>query len=298
MAMARALTLRPPAKINLMLRVGPRQADGFHDVRTVLQTIALSDTVTYTPRSGPFALAARAPGVTADADNLVWRAAAALWRAAGRAGDPRDVHVKLEKVIPVGAGLGGGSADAAATLVALNRIWGLGLPRHDLARVASGLGADVPFFLVGGTAIGMGRGDEVYPLEDASRLGLVIIKPAFAVRTADAYGWLDADRAAGEAAAGRPGAAIGLGWASGPLALANDLEAPVARRQAGVGDAVEACLREGALGASMTGSGSAVFGVFSEAAAARAARRLRRPDWLVVPTHTIDRAEADRRMGL
>jgi 4-diphosphocytidyl-2-C-methyl-D-erythritol kinase len=296
--MARALTLRPCAKINLLLRVGPRRDDGFHDVRTILQTIGLADTLVMTPRSGPFVLAARSPGLAADRTNLVWRAAAALWRAAGRAGDPRDVHVKLEKVIPAAAGLGGGSADAAAALVGLNRIWSLGLSPRDLAQLAAELGSDVPFFLVGGTAIGLGRGDEVYPLEDAARLGVIVIKPAFSVNTADAYAWLDADRAGGQTQGdGRP-AEVSLGWVSGPVSLANDLQGPVARRHPGIVQAIEACQRAGALGAVMSGSGSAVFGLVPEATAARAARTLRRPDWLVLPAHTVGRTEARRRLGL
>ena len=118
--MSRTLVLRPPAKINLTLRVGPLRGDGFHDVRTLLQSIALSDTLTVTARRGPFALAAGGPGVPTDETNLVSRAAAALWRALGRDGEPRDAHVKLVKQIPLAAGLGGGSADAAAALVALN----------------------------------------------------------------------------------------------------------------------------------------------------------------------------------
>jgi 4-diphosphocytidyl-2-C-methyl-D-erythritol kinase len=296
--MARPLTLRPSAKINLLLRVGRVRDNGFHDVRTIIQSIGLSDTLVLTPRSGPFALAARAPGVTADRDNLVWRAAAAVWRAAGRAGDPRDVHVRLDKSIPVAAGLGGGSADAAAALVGLNTLWACGLSTRDLARLATELGADVPFFLVGGTAIGIGRGDEVYPLEDTATLGVVIIKPAFSVRTADAYGWLDADREAGHDAAGRAPMDVSVGWASGPVTVGNDLEPAVSRRHPGITEAIDACLRAGALGAAMSGSGSAVYALFPEAALGKAARGLRRPDWLVLPTRTLPRAEARRRTGL
>jgi 4-diphosphocytidyl-2-C-methyl-D-erythritol kinase len=296
--MARALTLHPPAKINLTLRVGTRRADGFHDVRTILQTIGDGGHARVHAAQGPFALASHAPGLAVDRTNLIWRAAAALWRAAERTGDPRDMHVRLDKVIPMAAGLGGGSADAAAALVGLNALWGLGLARRDLIRLAVELGADVPFFLVGGTVMAAGRGDEVYPLEDAERLGLVVIKPAFGVSTADAYGWLDADRAAGVAGGSRPPAELAVGWPSGPLALANDLEGPVARRHPGVQEAIDACLREGAMAAMMSGSGSAVFGVFIEAAVPKAATRLRRPDWLVLPTHTVGRAEASRRIGL
>ena len=130
--MARALVLRPSAKINLMLRIGQRQPDGYHDLRTLMQSIGISDTLTLTARRGPFALQTRAPGVPSDATNLVWRAADALWRSAGRTDAPRDVHVRLEKGIPSAAGLGGGSADAAAALVGFNAVWDLRRPRKEL----------------------------------------------------------------------------------------------------------------------------------------------------------------------
>jgi len=296
--MSRTLVLRPPAKINLTLRVGPLRGDGFHDVRTLLQSIALSDTLTVTARRGPFALAAGGPGVPTDETNLVSRAAAALWRALGRDGEPRDAHVKLVKQIPLAAGLGGGSADAAAALVALNVVWEGRRSRRDLARIGGTLGADVPFFLQGGTALGAGRGDEIYPVDDAARLGVVIIKPSFGVATADAYRWLDEDRAAGVADAPAVSREVDLGWAAGPIALVNDLQGPVARRHAPVDDIVETLAKAGALGAAMTGSGSAVFGLFPEAQAPRAARRLKRADWLVQVTRTLSRREAARRIGL
>src|SRR6188508_1107310 len=106
----RSLILRPSAKVNLMLRVGAAGADGYHDVRTLLQSISLHDTMTVSTRRGPFAISARAPGIPGERDNLIWRAAEQLWRAIGRSGDPRDAHVKLDKQIPMAAGLGGGSA--------------------------------------------------------------------------------------------------------------------------------------------------------------------------------------------
>jgi len=296
--MSRTVVLRPPAKINLTLRVGPLRGDGFHDVRTLLQSIALSDTLTVTARRGPFALAAGGPGVPTDETNLVSRAAAALWRALGRDGEPRDAHVKLVKQIPLAAGLSGGSADAAAALVALNVVWEGRRSRRDLARIGGTLGADVPFFLQGGTALGAGRGDEIYPVDDAERLGVVIIKPSFGVATADAYRWLDEDRAAGVADAPAVSREVDLGWAAGPIALVNDLQGPVARRHAPVDDIVDTLAKAGALGAAMTGSGSAVFGLFPEAQAPRAARRLKRADWLVQVTRTLSRREAARRIGL
>jgi 4-diphosphocytidyl-2-C-methyl-D-erythritol kinase len=296
--MSRTIVLRPSAKINLTLRVGPARSDGFHDVRTLMQSVALADTLTVTARRGPFVLSGGGPGVPADETNLVWRAAASLWRALGQPGGPRDAHVKLAKQIPAAAGLGGGSADAAAALVALNTIWGGRRSPSDLARLGAELGADVPFFLQGGTALGTGRGDEVYPVDDAARLSVVIIKPSFGVATAEAYRWLDEDRGARMAEDTTRAREVDLGWTAGPVALVNDLQAPVARRHPGIGEMVDALAREGTLGAAMTGSGSAVFGLFGESQAARAARRLQRPDWLVLVTRTLSRREAARRHGL
>jgi 4-diphosphocytidyl-2-C-methyl-D-erythritol kinase len=306
--MSRALLLKPSAKINLILRVGAARRDGYHDVRTLLQSIALSDTLTVTARRGPFSLAVRSPGVPDDRTNLVWKAADALWAAAGRDGQPRDAHVRLDKQIPPGAGLGGGSADAAAALVGLNRLWDLRVPRKTLFTIAAALGADVPFFLLGGTALGLDRGDEIYPVDDVSRFGVVIVKPSFSVATADAYGWFDADRSAGPtegpAAAGLTAGsaakvrAVDLGWPTGAIVPANDLQDPVARRHPEITAMVEACISEGALAAAMTGSGSAVFGLFPESVARRAATRLRRPEWLVLLTRTLTRREAARRVGM
>ncbi len=304
--MTRTLTLRPPAKINLTLRVGLRRDDGFHDVQTVMQTIGLCDELTFTETRRPLALSsargrvaagANGAAVPADRTNLVWRAAEALWRFAGKAGDPHGVTIKLTKRIPVAAGLGGGSADAAAALAGLNRLWRLKVPAADLLRIAATLGSDVPFFLSGGTAMGLGRGDDVFPLRELPRLGIVIIKPSFGIATADAYRWLDDDRAAGTRPVDTSARALNAGWTT-PLRLVNDLEPPVTRRHAGIAEAVEACERAGALAAAMTGSGSAVFGVFSIAAAPKAARKLRRSGWVVIPTRTVSSAETGRLVGL
>jgi 4-diphosphocytidyl-2-C-methyl-D-erythritol kinase len=292
--MARTLILQPSAKINLTLHVGPRRRDGYHDVRTLLQSVTLHDTLTVSARRGPFGLACRTPGVPADRTNLVWRAAEVLWTALGREGEPRDAHIKIEKAIPSQAGLGGGSADAAAALSGLNALWGARLPRRELMRLGATLGSDVPFFLQGGTALGVGRGQELYPVDDVGRMGVVIIKPSFGVATADAYGWLDADRAA---LGGRRNGDI-AGPAGVAAALSNDLMGPVARRHPAIDEIVQACLGCGALGAQMTGSGSAVFGLFAESAAAKAARQLKRSDWLVIVARTQSRREAASRMGL
>ncbi len=296
--MSRRVILRPPAKINLSLRVGAVGSDGLHEVHTLMQSISICDALTATPRKGPFVLAVKTPGVPADRTNLVWRAAEGLWRLVGRPGEPRDAHVGLEKVIPTQAGLGGGSADAAAALVALNIVWDLRRTLRDLRTVAAGLGADVPFFLQGGTAIGVGRGDEIYPVDDIARFGVLVVKPSFGVSTAAAYRWLDEDRARAAEPIESPDREVDVGWASGPIRVVNDLEAPVARRHPVVDELVAACRREGALVAGMTGSGSAVFGLFRESTLRVAAGRLRRPDWLVLSGRTLSRREASRRMGL
>lgn len=298
--MSRAIVLRPSAKVNLTLRVGPARDDGYHDVRTLIQSIALSDVLTLTARTGPFGLLSRSPGVPSDRSNLVWRAAELLWRDLGRAGDPRDAHIRLEKQIPVAAGLGGGSADAAAALVGLNQIWAGRRSRRDLAALAAALGSDVPFFLQGGTALGLGRGEELYPVDDVARLGVIVVKPSFGINTAEAYAWLDTDRAAGTDGSSGHGRRNELeaGWPGGPIVVENDLQGPVARRHPAINEMIAACVSQGAMVAAMSGSGSAVFAVFAESAAQRAVAKLHRPDWLVLLTRTLTRREATRRLGL
>jgi 4-diphosphocytidyl-2-C-methyl-D-erythritol kinase len=295
--MSRVLVLRPSAKINLTLRVGDCGADGYHDVRTLLQSISISDRLTLTPRKGPFTLVSRSPGVPTDATNLVWKAAARVWSAIGRSGEPRDAHVRLDKAIPVAAGLGGGSADAAAAVLGFHEIWGGRLSKPVLFALAAELGADVPFFLVGGTALGAGRGDELYPIDDVPRMNLVVMKPSFGVPTKDAYRWLDEDRTAGLHPT-RPLGTVDLGWTRGPIELKNDLEGPVARRHPMIDEMLGALKRAGATAAGMTGSGSAVFAVCPPALVKRGLARLARPDWLVVLCRTLTRREAARRMGL
>jgi 4-diphosphocytidyl-2-C-methyl-D-erythritol kinase len=299
----RRLVVRAPAKINLTLRVGPRQPDGYHDVETILQAIALTDALTVTAAQGPFTLEVNAPGVPADRTNLVWRAAEHLWQDAGRRGEPRDARVVLEKRVPAQAGLGGGSADAAAALVGLNRVWGLRRPVADLARLAASLGADVPFLFTGGAALGTGRGDRLHPLTDLRPFDVVLLVPRVGVATSDAYRWLDEDRAGHDSdrSSGTTRAAadaVAVGWPAGPLVLSNDLEASVVARTPIVGEALAACRKAGALGVSMTGSGSAVFGLFRRGGGRAASRRLRGPGWTAIVTRTLTRRESARQMAL
>jgi 4-diphosphocytidyl-2-C-methyl-D-erythritol kinase len=288
------LVTRAHAKVNLDLRVLGTRADGFHELRTVFQTIELHDTLTLEIHRGAFAVKCRMPGVPLDSSNLVWRAAAALWSALGRAGEPADVVITIDKAIPMQAGLGGGSADAAAALLGLARLWG-GAPVTLLREVASGIGADVAFFLSGGTALGLGRGEEIYPLVDLPPHWIVIIHPPFGVSTAEAYAWYDDDRTAGVKES-RELQILPVPWPTRAAQMINDLEPPVVRRHAEI-TALKASLRDaGAVAAAMSGSGSAVFGLFrSRAAAMRCVKPLSRGGNTAILTRTLTRAEYERR---
>jgi 4-diphosphocytidyl-2-C-methyl-D-erythritol kinase len=290
----RTLRIRAYAKINLALRVGALQADGFHPLQTVFQSLGLHDTLEITSRPGPFVLTCSDPGVPVDDGNLVTRAARALWSALGRAGEPRGVAIRLVKHIPMQAGLGGGSSDAASALSALAWLWERRAARADLAAIAARLGSDVPYFLLGGTALGLSRGGELYPLEDLPDRFVVLALPAFGVATADAYRWFDEERSRHSGVPRGAGTAIAA-WRGCPLAVGNDLEAPVARRHPEIGAARRVLEAVGAEAAAMTGSGSAVFGLFAaEAAARRAARAAAEAGFVALFTRTVDRRTCQR----
>jgi 4-diphosphocytidyl-2-C-methyl-D-erythritol kinase len=264
------------AKINLSLRVLGTRAGGYHELRTIFQSIALHDTLTIRSVRGPFQLTCDAPACPADETNLIWRAAAAMWKAAGRRGAPRNVAIDLQKRIPIQAGLGGGSSDAAAALRVLARRW-----RVNRARVrsaAKALGADVPYFLEGGTVLGVDRGDRLIPQADHPAAWVVVVLPDFGVSTKEAFTWFDQRRAAPKLAASDE-----QGWV-------NDLEAPVIERHPEIGRIISALRRSGATQAAMSGSGSAVFGLFSQQSAAnRAARGLSSPSRRTLVTRTLNR---------
>jgi 4-diphosphocytidyl-2-C-methyl-D-erythritol kinase len=280
--------------VNLDLRVLGTRADGYHELRTVLQSIELHDTLTCVERPGAFALKCRVSGVPLDDSNLVWRAAAALWRTLGRDGDPRDAVITIDKRIPMQAGLGGGSGNAAAALLALGRLWG-GAPVTLLREVASRIGADVPFFLSGGTALGLGRGEEIYPLVDLPPHWIVIVRPPFGVSTAEAYSWYDEDRTAGVKEP-RELQILPVPWPSRAAQMVNDLEVPVVRRHPEIGSLKGALREAGAVASVMSGSGSAVYGLFrTRAAADRAVKPLSRAGSRALLTRTLTRAEYERR---
>jgi 4-diphosphocytidyl-2-C-methyl-D-erythritol kinase len=284
------MTVRASAKINLDLCVRGRREDGYHDVHTVLQALQLHDTIRLEAARGPFRLEGDARAMPLDSSNLVWRAADALWRAAGREGPARDARVRVVKRIPSQAGLGGGSSDAAATLVGLDALWRLRLPIDRLAAAGATLGADVPFFLYGGTALGQGIGERVFPLVDLPKRYVVIAQPPVGVSTADAYRWLADARAGG----GRP--RLPASWVDLPDGGANDFEEVVERRHPEIAAARRLFEGAGAETARLCGSGSAVFGLFSALRPARrAARALDSAGYRVTLTSTRARTAAERR---
>ena len=293
----RSVSLPAFAKINLDLRILGTRADGFHDLKTVFQSLMLFDNVTVTARRGPLALTCDEPDIPTDQRNLVWKAASLLHRiGTGKSSAPRDIAIDLRKRIPSEAGLGGGSADAAMTLLALNVLWKLDLDLPTLSRIAARLGADVPYFLVGGTALGLGRGDDIYPLADLPPVHVVILRPGFGVSTADAYGWFDEEqrRPLKEPHPRR----VPAGWPAWSATLRNDLEGAVVRHHPAIGRIRQSLLDAGATFAAMSGSGSAVFGLFERAdAARRTANDLARPGWLSLHTRTLSRREYARRVA-
>jgi 4-diphosphocytidyl-2-C-methyl-D-erythritol kinase len=284
------VAVRAHAKVNLDLRVIGSRPDGYHELRTIFQTVALHDTIVCAERPGPFTIECKMRGVPRDRTNLVWKAASALWAALDRDGDPVDTTVTIEKAIPIQAGLGGGSADAAAALRGLARLWG-GASDELLQWLAEGLGSDVPFFLFGGTALALGRGEELYPLVDLPPHAVAILKPSFGVSTPDAYGWYDEDRAAGVAEAADV-QTLAAGTPARTVPIDNDLEPPVFRRRPAVRALRDSLRKSGAIAASMSGSGSAVFGLFpSRAAARKAVAAVPERRALGIVTRTISRGE-------
>ena len=291
------------AKVNLGLRILDRRPDGFHELRTVYQTISLADRIRvgWAPAAANRVELACSDLTLAGPDNLASRAARELLDAVGRRG---FVRITLQKRIPAGAGLGGGSSDAGAVLRGLSRLLDPAPPPEALLDVAARLGSDVPFFLHGGRAVGVGRGEEVYPLPERRRLWMVLATPRVHVSTAEAYralaeqrGALTPDRksfilnvfCAGIRAPRRQGADAVLS------ALTNDFEDIVFRQFPELQQIKERLLRIGAKQALMSGSGSALFGVFEDReAAARAHAQLVETGLRAHVVRTISRGEFGR----
>jgi 4-diphosphocytidyl-2-C-methyl-D-erythritol kinase len=298
-------TTRAPAKVNLTLRMLGVRSDGYHLLETVLQSVALSDVLELRPRAGAFALSCETPGVPVDATNLAWRGAAAMAASLGASLDGWQLH--LEKHVPAEAGLGGGSADAAAAARLVAASVGVALAPSALADVIRPIGADVAFFAWGGTMRGAGVGDQLTTLPDVPDAEVVLVRPPFGVSTREAYEWYDHTQngerrtskterrrvrrgspgdggRAGER--GTPNADRGKGWA----VVGNDLQAPVAARHPEIRGIVDRLRAAGATLAAMSGSGSACFGLFEPAADLRALDEGWPEGARVWRTHTLSRA--------
>ncbi len=264
------------AKVNLRLDVLGKRADGYHELRTIFQSVTLHDTLRFRPLREP-RIELRIednPQLSEEAaeKNLVYRAVDALRRELKiRPG----VEIVLHKKIPAGRGLGGGSSDAAAALVGYLRFARRKIESTRLLELAANLGADVPFFLLGGRALGIGKGDEIYPLPDIPKLALLIVSPQdIHVPTPDAYRWLHAPELASLtkfAATHKLFEFCALCWSAQGGSLSNDFEPAVFRRHPRLGQIRRALLQGGASEALLAGSGSAVFGVFPSPAKARRA---------------------------
>lgn len=257
------------AKINLFLAVGPRRPDGYHEVDTVLQAVKLADLIEVAERpDGQVALEALGDfPVPAGQENLCWRAAQAA-RDAWAPG--RGLQMTLTKNVPVAAGLGGGSSDAAAVLLAAEALWQAQPTGEERLALAASLGSDVPFFVVGGTAAASGRGERIHPLPPAPPMWLVVGKPAESVSTAVAYGRFDRIGRLERATSEQMRAALASGDRAAIAALLyNDLEPAVLPVARGTARLKADLLSAGCLGALMAGSGSAAFGIAADEAQAR-----------------------------
>ena len=261
-----SVTVRVPAKINLQLAVGPLRPDGYHGLVTVFHAIGLFDMVSVTAaEADSVAVTGEGAGqVPADGDNLALRAVRAL-RAVVAAQAGPGVAVTINKRIPVAAGLAGGSADAAAALVGCNELWRAGLPVRELCEIAAGVGSDVAFAVLGGTAVGRGRGERLTPaLMPAARYYWVLAFADGALSTPEVYGTLDrlraADGRAGKAAEPELSTELMAALRAGDLerlgrSLSNDLQAPAISLFPALRKTLDVGRESGALGALVSGSG-------------------------------------------
>jgi 4-diphosphocytidyl-2-C-methyl-D-erythritol kinase len=284
-----SVTVRAPGKVNLYLGVGDRRDDGYHELTTVFHAVSLADEVTVRDAD---VLSLRTIGegageVPDDERNLAWRAAELMADHVGRA---PDVEIVIDKSIPVAGGMAGGSADAAAVLVAMNELWELGVPRRDLHTLAAQLGSDVPFALHGGTALGTGRGEQLTPVLARNTFDWVLALGAEGLSTAAVYAEIDRMRAAGAPARQSDPEPLLTALSSGnprqlaPL-LGNDLQPAALSLQPGLRRTLRAGEEAGALAGIVSGSGptcaflcasaDAAIAVASELAGAGVCRTIR-----------------------
>jgi 4-diphosphocytidyl-2-C-methyl-D-erythritol kinase len=292
----RTVHLRAFAKVNLCLHVLGKRTDNYHELRTIFQTISLHDTLDLSITPGPsgfeFGMTSSDPALPLGPENLVMRAIRAIVPEIEFRG---SVGVHLEKRIPVARGLGGGSSDAAAALIGVLRLAKKTLPLERLMEIAAGLGADVPFFLFGGRALAVNRGDEIYPLDDTPKRTILVVSPHdISVSTKDAYEWLSAELT-NRAKPPNIWGFCALCW-SRQEKVSNDFEGPVFSRHPRLREIRDGLLKRGAADAALAGSGSAVFGIFRNPAQARRAARAFQEDSVFV-VETLSRENYGRSLG-
>jgi 4-diphosphocytidyl-2-C-methyl-D-erythritol kinase len=254
-----------PAKINLFLRVLRKRTDGYHDIFSLMQKITLSDELVFKPRPQGIVLQCPNSDLPVSEDNLVFRAAKAVF---SHAGYSSGIEIILTKNIPVAAGLGGGSSDAATTLLALNEMCRLGLKKTELMKLGANLGADIPFFIFGNSAFATGIGDELEAWKDPLKLNIVLINPSFSLSTKLVYEGLNLRLTKERINYSIPRF---LELSDIIREMHNDLETVSLRMHPGLKDIQRLLLRHGALSAMMSGSGPTVFGIFSDENSAKKA---------------------------
>lgn len=258
-----AASIVAQAKLNLHLKVLSREESGFHSIETIFHRIDLGDEISLRVTDGDRSIDVKGADAGAAESNLAFRAAAAY---AARAGWPRGFRIELNKRIPVGAGMGGGSADAAAVLRLLDSLASKPMGSHALMHIAASLGADVPFLASSAVmALAWGRGDRVLALAPLPRQDVILMTPDFAVSTADAYSWLDDDRRGRAVAPAEASSLMDFARFSGWRGIAdfaqNDFEAVVVRRHPALAAMLAELRTSRAIFSGMTGSGSTIFGV-------------------------------------
>lgn len=290
--MKEQLILKSPAKINLRLEILGRRDDGYHELKTIFQKISLHDTLRFSLKKGRgISIRADHPDLPVGEKNLIHRAAQSIFKIS----DYREgVEIEIEKKIPLGAGLGGGSSNAATTLMALNRLLKTKLSRKELMELGVEIGADVPFFFLKGAALASGIGERLRKIE-VPNLWLVLIYPNFEVSTRWAY--QNFDRSSPSERLTNETFHISLDtFLKNPKGVSqilfNDLEAVVSREYAQVESMKKMLSTSGAIGAMMTGSGPTVFGIFpEERSATKAYEKIRKltskKDWAVFKAHSI-----------
>ncbi|VAX26720.1 4-diphosphocytidyl-2-C-methyl-D-erythritol kinase [hydrothermal vent metagenome] len=258
------LSFKTPAKINLGLHISHKRKDGYHELETLLQMVSLFDSIELETRAHGIELECDTPGIPNDHSNLVVKAAQLLLDTLPPKNKP-GVRIRLEKNIPSGAGLGGGSGNAAGVLMGLNVLWGLQLTRQKLALLGAKLGADVPFFLTAPTAFGQGRGDEMSPVQAVGKFDILLVYPNFPIATPWVYQNLNLKltnpqnnisilkKFLSESQVGKLGEH-----------LFNDLEPVVIERYPEIQSIKDDLFNLGAKGSLLSGSGSTVFAIFDD----------------------------------